>query len=135
MTPKTSKSSRVEALVRLSRLWSPFDRRLVVDGVITGYHSDGSPCAVLDPTSRVGALSAAWADTFSAKPACRLTAEEVIARWARPLDFSGVSPPSVEDYKDVSSRARSSAPGRDGLPYEAWAAAGDVGAVTLHSVC
>ena len=129
------RSNRMSALLRLARLWSPFDRRLVVAGVITGFRSDGSPCVVLDPTARIGALSAAWSDTFSAQPSCMATAEEVIARWARPLDFSRVSPPSVEDFKTAASRARSSAPGRDGLPYEAWAAAGDSGASTLHAVC
>ena len=123
------------ALFRLARLWSPFDRRLVVAGVITGFHSDGSPSVVLDPTARIGALSVAWSDTFSAKPSCMATAEEVIARWARPLDFSGVAPPTVEDFRAAASRARSSAPGRDGIPYEAWAAACDPGASTLHAVC
>ena len=63
------------------------------------------------------------------------TAEEVIARCARPLDFSGVAPPTVDDFRAAASWARSSAPGRDGIPYEAWAAAGDSGASTLHAVC
>ena len=70
----------MSALLRLARLWSPFDRRLVVAGVITGFRSDGSPCVVLDPTARIGALSAAWSDTFSAQPSCMATAGEVIAR-------------------------------------------------------
>ena len=129
------KPSKMQALLRLARLWSPFDRRLVVAGVITGFRSDGSPQVVLDSSARLGALSAAWSDTFSAKPSCGATAEEVISRWACPLDFGGVSPPSVEDFKAAASRARSSAPGRDGLPYSAWAAAGDAGASTLHAVC
>ena len=126
-TPNTSKSSRVEALVRLSRLWSPFDRRMVVAGVITRYHSDGSPFVVLDPTSRIGALSAAWADTFSAKPACRLTAEEVTARWARPLDFSGVPPLRWRTSKlpllELALRplVATDSPTRLGLPLATWA--------------
>ena len=129
------KPSKMQALLRLSRLWSPFDRRLVVAGVITGFRSDGSPCVVLDPSARLGALSAAWSDTFSAKASCSATADEVVSRWARPLDFSGVSPPSREYFKLAASRARSSAPCRDGLPYEAWAAAGEYGASTLYAVC
>ena len=67
------------ALLRLSRFWSPFDRRLVVAGVIIGFRSDGSPCVALDPIARLGALSPAWSDTFSAKPSCMATADEVIA--------------------------------------------------------
>ena len=52
----------MEALTRLSKQWSPFGRRLVVTGVITGYGVDGSPRVALDPAARMAALSSAWAD-------------------------------------------------------------------------
>ncbi len=51
-----------------------------------------------------------------------------------PLDLAGVTPPAASDFLSTTRRARSSAPGPDDLPYLAWAAAGECGAVTIADV-
>ena len=128
-----SKSSYVCAIERMAMLWSLFDKRLVLSG-IRCKQPDGSVSIATSPSGKVAALRDSWAPTFSAKLFDSELASRVLARYANPCDFSGVSPPCFEDFEAVLLKVRPFAPGSDCLPYSAWEAAGRSGAVTLHLV-
>ena len=128
-----SKPFYVCAIERMAKLWSPFDKRLVLSG-IRRKQLDGFVSIVTSPSGKVATLRDSWAPTFSAKPFDSELASRVLAQYATTWDFSGVSPPCLEYFEAALLNVRPSAPGPDGLPYSAWTAAGRSGAVTLHLV-
>eukprot|EP00959_Pyramimonas_sp_CCMP1952_P099326 2076558-Pyramimonas_sp.AAC.1 len=47
-------------------------------------------------------------------------ADKYLAKFGTQFDFSGALPPTAAQLMEAARRARPSAPGPDGLPYEAW---------------
>ena len=134
------KTHRVQALLRMSRLWSPLDKRLVLSGVRCGRLPGGRHKVVTLPDERTAALREAWQSTFAAKDIDGVLADSVLRDHSRPWDFSELAPPTLSDIQNTLARAKHSAPGLDGLPYRAWFAAGLDGAITLlrvthHMLC
>ena len=69
------------AICRLARLWTPFDKRLVLDGVRT-------PQGIkTDLADKVSALAQAWAPTFAAKSFDLAAAEEFFKDHAHAYTF------------------------------------------------
>jgi hypothetical protein len=121
------------AAARLARLWSPFDRRLVVSGIVTSRNDDGAPVVARGPDI-VDALAAHWKPTFTAKPIDLPGSLRFLSEWASPFDFSAATPPSTNDYLAYLARVKNSAPGPDGIPFEAWRASSVCGAHTLFQL-
>ena len=128
------KRSKKDALVRLSKLWSPFDKRLGLAGIRTGQDVGGNYTIAKSPTAQLDALRTAWAPTFDKKHVDIEGSKVFLDAYARPLDFSVSRPPGVQDYVNFLERAKHSAPGIDGLPYGAWRRAGPCGAQTLFGI-
>ena len=72
------KRSKKDALMRLARLWSPFDKRLVLAGIRTGQNAGGNYTIAKSPTTQLDALRTAWAPTFDKKMS---TAREANNPW------------------------------------------------------
>ena len=124
--------SKTEAMRRLSRLWSPFDKRLVLRGIAVRTR-DGAKVA-RGRCDQLQTPKETWANVF-AEQASRLAVAHTFARrWAAKFDFRDAHPPGVDEFEDYLLHVRGSAAGIDGLPYSAWATAGRPGAVTLALV-
>ena len=125
------KGGHMAALLRLARLWSPFDKRMILTGVRCGLLPDGRPRIITAPSERLRLLRDAWRPVFSCKHTDTCRAQQILDEFASPIDCSQVSPPCIDDFVFAAAHVKNSAPGRDGLPYAAWRAAGLWGARTL----
>ena len=130
---KTQLTPKKNALERMSRLWRTQDKRLVLQGIRISLGEGQGHKTVTDPIGKVAALSAHWTPVFDRKPFDADLAYEILDRWACPLNLSS-PPPDVQDYAKCARTLKHSSPGRDGLPYAAWAAAEEHGARTLFGV-
>jgi hypothetical protein len=112
-TPRTSSSL---AITRWQRLWSPFNSRVVLDGVARNgsvVYSARDQARVLKPST--WALLKTWSGSI------------------KHTSFVGI-PPSIDDVCNAIKSARHSAPGPDGLPYASWKAGTEKAATTLAHV-
>ncbi len=75
-------------------------------------------------------LAAEWAPTFSAKPFDALMSDSIAHKWIQPFGALDAAPPTPDDFSEAARHARQSAPGPDGIPFAARAAAGPIGAGT-----
>ena len=92
----------------------------------------GRNVATSTPEELAAALGKGWAPTFAVVPPCDPDLVlEYVGRWAVALPWCRSAPPSSADYLNFLAHAKDTAPGEDGLPYAAWAAAGQRGAETL----
>ena len=121
------------ALHRMSRLWSPYDKRLVPAG-IKCVNGDGSFSVVIAPSLEVEALRKGWAPTFAFKPTDTTLAQSILSQHSAKWNFADVSPPGLDGVACALKRVKRSAPGLDGPPYCAWASAGTFGIQTLYLV-
>ena len=129
----TIKHNRVNALMRMARLWSPFDKRLMLHG-IKCVREDGSFVVVTAPASKVEALRTGWAPTFAHKTTDTALASQILAQHSTKWEFADIQPPTMSDISNALRCAKHSAPGVDGLPYAAWQAAGQHGAKTIYLI-
>ena len=114
------KPNAFSALHRMSRLWSPYDKRLVLAG-IKRVNGDGSFSVVTAPSLEVEALRKGWAPTFAFEPNDTALAQGILPQHSAKWNFADVSPPGLDDVACALKRVKHSAPGLDGLPYCAWA--------------
>ena len=63
-----SSKNKANSLANLAKLWSPFDRRLVLSGVRVGIGDDGLPLVRKDHIGMQEALASAWAPVFRERP-------------------------------------------------------------------
>jgi len=126
---KKSTQNASARLARLSRLWVPIGKQLVLNGLRVGTQT------IRDPTDMMSALGQHWSSTFAEKNVDLSGAEEFLQKFAKPFELSRVSPPSRFDIIEFLSQVSDSAPGPDGIPYSAWKAAGKVGVETLYQIC
>ena len=127
------KPNAFSALHRMSRLWSPYDKRLVLAG-IQRVSRDGSFSVMITPSLEVDALRKGWAPTFACKPTDTALAQGILSQHSAKWNFADVSPPGLDDVACAFKRVKHSAPGLDGLQYCAWASAGTFGIQTLYPV-
>ena len=127
------KPNALSALHRMSRLWSPYGKRLVLAG-IKFVNGDGSFSVVTAPSRKVEALREGWAPTFAFKPTDTALAQGILFQHSAKWSFADVSPSGLDGVACALKRVKHSAPGLDGLPYCAWASAGTCGTETLYLV-
>ena len=124
--------SRSAAIARLSKLWSPFSCRLVLNGIIA--RDEGGGRVHRREYDKGNALRDFWRPTFEGKKVKVEMGKMFANRWCGEYDFSGCRPPGVHEFAACVSRLPDSAPGADGLPFSAWRAAGMAGATTIAMV-
>ncbi len=76
-------------------------------------------------------LVAAWAPKFEKAHVDLDELRRDVLPWVSALDLAGVTPLVAADFFATAVRSRRAAPGPDGLPYPAWAVAGEFGAATI----
>lgn len=121
-----SNHKSAQKLSRLSKLWIPIFRRLILTGVRT---SNG---IVQGSSDMQHALAAKWQDTFSEKTFEIGPAGTFVQAAQLPIIQFSIERPSVEDYEFFFMKLRVSACGPDGILYSGWRAADHEGTVTLH---
>ena len=92
------KTSRVNALARLAKLWSPFNKRLVLSAIRVGADRRGNHILARSPTEQLDALRRTWAPVFASTPVDVDKGRDFLKEWAVPLDFSTSRPPNLNDY-------------------------------------
>ncbi len=125
-----AKADTEGALRHLAKLRPRFNKKTALTGVLTG---EGLLANVA--RSEVGvwrALADRRSGAFATKAFDRPFAESFAAQWITFIDTTGASPRFAADLVACASRAASSAPGPDGLPYRAWSAAGPAAGETLE---
>ena len=74
-------------LARLSRLWVPIGKQLVLNGLRVGART------IRDPTDMMSSLCQHWSPTFAIKTVDLSGVEEFLHQFANPFELSRVSPP------------------------------------------
>ena len=119
--------SRLLACQRKRKLWLLEDRRLVLHAVRVG-SSD-----TLTNDSGLGALSSHWASAFAEYTIDDNRASSMLNSFPVKIDRDVVCLPSSAQIRHIINRTRETAPGEDGIPYEAWKFS-PMGAETLFRV-
>ena len=120
--------SRTLTLARLASLWTPFNKKVILSGLICSTGVTRGPDAI------VAGLGQQWAPTFAAKVFDVRAAEDFLRAHPCSYSFVDAGVPNIANYLEYIRHAKHSAPGPDGIPYAACAAGGDAGAVTLDGV-
>eukprot|EP00959_Pyramimonas_sp_CCMP1952_P252767 5280808-Pyramimonas_sp.AAC.1 len=102
---------RLKGLTQRAKLWSPFDRRLVLQGIRCG------DTVLTSPDARLAALAAHWGPIFCTKRIDENKAIEFLSQYSPTVDLSLLPPPTQATIEKVLKRVSPSAPGPDGLPY------------------
>ena len=103
---------------RMSRLWSPSDKRLVLNGILCGHDSTGRLNVAKSSVDITRALSSHWAPVFSLKTFDEDAAMKVAAD--NPAHFfCGEHPPGTFELGLAAKNAKNSPPGCDGIPNRA----------------
>ena len=117
---------QITALSHATKLWSPFNSRLVLNGITT------NETTVTTPAGIATALADAWRPVFANPPKVDVVeAKKYLEEHAVPLDFTRFKVPSTETFDNLLSKIQHSAPGPDGIPYAAWQKSGAAGRRTL----
>ena len=137
----------IHRLEKSASRWSPFNKYLILHGVTEPSSTTSSTSAasiaaahqkiVRDSQGRLDVLATFWVHTFGKVTALgpeELQAMRQVAGWATRWDFQNFAPPTVGTFQKVFKVARNSAPGKDGLPYEAWKRSGIDACQTLFEV-
>ena len=94
-TSRTGKAGNAEAKQRLLKLWSPFDSRLILNGVRIASADGKSVTVATDPVQKADALRQGWLPTFSQRPIDEDKARRVLDAYAKPIEFAGAPLPSL----------------------------------------
>jgi hypothetical protein len=107
------RQDKVAAASRLAKLWSPFDRRLVLNGIRTckldtnATSPDEAYHIVRGGREKAAALSRGWCNTFAERKQIDLEkACAYLARWATLFDYSKVKPPTTRHFESFRRRRR-----------------------------
>ena len=112
---------------RLAQLWAPHAKRLVLHGIAV----TNAGRVTVHRADRNVPLQRAWSEVFTATPVDVDLGAKFARQWCIPLDHDHICPPGTIEISKFLQRAPASAPGPDGLPYDAWRYAGLAGATTL----
>ena len=120
--------NKASMIARLSKLWTPINKSLVLSGVIA---ENG---VVRGNDQMATTLGEQWAPTFAHKSIPEEEAKAFLDNVPLPRPSPLISVPSFFVFVQYLKRiaASSSAPGPDGLPYRAWYMAGHKAWVTLY---
>ncbi len=118
-------TQKIQSLLRLCQLWIPMGKCLLLQGVRLP-----SGLVARDPAERDLALGNAWAKQYARPQVDVAAADDYLVQHVAPWDGWPVAPPSAAQLLRTAQRSRNSKPGKDGLPYAAWATC--EGADTLH---
>ena len=89
------KTSKKAALLRLGKLWDPFNKRMVLTALRVCSNGNGNYEVTRTSSERLFALQAAWSPVFTEKPVNVRRGRSFLDQWARPLDFSLSRPPCI----------------------------------------
>ena len=126
--PSPRKDKISSNLSRLAKLWIPFGKKLVLEGVIVSGNT------IFNEPQKTLALGAAWQDTFSAKPFQPEQSKLFLDNLGDIGSYSPTAPPDYWLFRRAVSRGPNSSPGPDGIPYQAWRASTDRGIATLIGI-
>ena len=126
--PSPRKDKISSNLSRLAKLWIPFGKKLVLEGVIV------SGIVIFNEPQKTLALGAAWQDTFSAKPFQLEKSKLYLDNLGDIGSYSQIPPPDYWTFRRAVARGPNSSPGPDGLPYMAWRACRDIGISTFRGI-
>ena len=126
---RARKGSSASRLNRLLGLWNPFKRRAATVAILRDDGHLASPEA-----DAAKALADHWGKTFAIKQTDTSTAATFLHQFLVPLNIVNLSCPTVEDFGHFLRKVAHSAPGPDGIPYAAWAAAGPRGHSLLRKL-
>ena len=104
---------RLRRLVRRSRLWAPFDRRLQLIGVRSGNR------VITNQFEMQNAIATHWGQVFESKPVEEEAGQTYLDRWCTRFDLRDLPPPRFQDLDRYLSKLSDSAPGPDAVPYSA----------------
>lgn len=102
---------------RLVKLWTPFDKRLILRGV----RVEGSGRVVSSARDVMCQLGAAWGRVFSQPPGDPDARRSLLAEHSVDWGCGSIPPPSAQDFERAAARASPTASGPDGVPYVVWA--------------
>ncbi|CAK0855884.1 unnamed protein product, partial [Prorocentrum cordatum] len=108
-------AKRTKSLQIRARLWSPFDRKLPLQGLRTAQDTVASK-----PNEILSGLAQHWGSVFAKSKIDKPAAFQCAQRFKPSIDLSGLPPPSEASIVRFLDRVSPSAPGPDGLPYWAW---------------
>jgi hypothetical protein len=138
---KSKCNGRIRGIVRLAKLWSPFDRRLTLTGIrIKTIKSDAGSLdeafVIARGDRQVGeALANGWENVFAnVRNIDEEAAKRYLDQWSAKYDFSRCKIPTSASYQSFLDRARHSTTGPDGIPYAAWQNTNGQGAITLYQL-
>ncbi len=128
-SPSPRKDKTALKLSKLSKLWVPLGKQLILEGVLVG-----NQIITTEPEKTI-ALGNAWQPTFDSKAFDYDKAQNYLNEVG---DFGEYSSndiaPDYWIYKEAIRKGPSTQPGPDALPYAAWKACGEVGIQTLIHV-
>lgn len=116
-------------LRRIAALWRPRGPGLVLSAVRT-FTDDAQAGVETTGEGIFNAIRKHWAPVFTAPIGDLAVARRLLAQHAVPWDCEFAAP-LAQDFERRLRRAPNSAPGLDGLGYEAWPAGGALAAETL----
>ena len=125
-TSRKVKSNSRHHLNRLAKLWCVRHPKYVLKGIAT---ENG---VVSSPSGMIEELKKAWKPVFGMAGQPSPFTQMVLDKGAVPVDFRGIRTPNSELYRRVLSRAPHTAPGKDGIPFSAWANCGPAGPLSLY---
>lgn len=127
------KKRALVAIRRQCQLWAPLRKTRSISGIRVPAVYD-MPLQILRGSEEMAAgLAAAWAPIFAPKFSRDMSAQFMLDNFSNDYSESGPVSPTVDDMQHVASHARSSATGKDGIPYIAWQGAS--AATTPTSCC
>ncbi len=107
--PSPRKDEVSSNLSRLAKLWIPFGKKLVLEGVIV------SGNAIFSEPQKTLALGSAWQSTFSSKPFDSVMAQSYLDNLGDFGTYSTTPPPDYWTSRRAICRGPNSSPGPDGL--------------------
>jgi hypothetical protein len=119
--------AQLAMLRRLSELWRPQGKRLSIAGIRIDNNR-----IINEPNLMLSTLADAWEPTFAAKEIDTLQATNFATEFCSKIYFSTSPPPSSTTFSRFLSRVRHSGPGKNGIPYAAYAKSLDLSSVILY---
>jgi hypothetical protein len=121
--------SKIANLRRMLELWNPIGKRLSIVGIRVRPEE-----VTYESNLMLSALSSNWEPIFARKEIDSCVASSFASQFASKFDFSSSPPPSSRSFASFLRRVQHSAPGKDGIPYAAYAKSTDISSVIFYDI-
>ena len=125
MKPSPRKDKTAMQLSQLAKLWIPFGKKLVLEGVVV------AKLIVSSEPQKTIALGTAWQPTFNKHTFYFYKAKNYLEQLCDLGEYCDEFASTYWNYRDAIGKGPNTLPGPDALPYAAWKACGDVGIRSL----